>query len=475
MDTDGKRMNSLKGIKKRWVRNYILVIFIMIVLIEGLFLFLIKNYYYKNIEENLTNRVEVVSGFYNKYLSLTSYNLESNTKQFIKKFNFNDYAEVQVLDRNGNIVLNSTGFKRDERIKTEDFIKALEDNASSWVGKSITSNEKIMAVSAPIKDFSGEIIGVLRFVTSLEGADKIVTRWFLISLGVIMVVMILVSVLSTIFTRTIIIPVKEITEASKKIAKGQLDVKIDKLYNDEIGELADTINYMASELDKLQKMKNDFISSISHELRTPLTSIKGWGETIITGDLKNKEETKTGLKIIINETQRLTKMVEELLDFARLENGHISLDIKKIDVKKELDEIVHIFEGKAKKKNIEISYNSEEDFFFTIGDKNRLRQVFINILDNAIKFTDEERNIYVKIYEKKGYILVSFQDEGIGIPQNEIKKIKEKFYKGKSKKEGSGLGLAISTEIINLHEGKLNIESQEEVGTTITIILPKKN
>lgn len=475
MDTNGKRMNSLKGIKKRWVRNYILVIFIMIVLVEGLFLFLIRNYYYRSIEESLTNRVEVTAGFYNKYLSLTSYKLESSTKEFIDKFNFDDYAEVQVLDRNGNIVLNSTGFKREEKIETDDFYKALQDTTSAWVGKSSTSNEKIMAVSAPIKDFNGETMGVLRFVTSLEGADDIITKWFLISLGVIVVVMVLVSVLSTIFTRTIIIPVKEITEASKKIAKGQLDVKIDKLYNDEIGELADTINYMASELDKLQKMKNDFVSSISHELRTPLTSIKGWGETIITGDLNDKEETKTGLKIIINETERLTNMVEELLDFARLENDYISLDMKQIELKKELDEIVHILEGKAKKKNIKISYTSVEDSFFTVGDKNRLRQVFINILDNAIKFSDEEKSIYIKIYEENQCILISFRDEGTGIPQNEIDKIKEKFYKGISKKEGSGLGLAISTEIINLHGGELTIESKLEVGTTVKIILPKKS
>ncbi|WP_197051401.1 HAMP domain-containing sensor histidine kinase [Caloranaerobacter azorensis] len=466
-------MSVLKGIKRRWVVNYILIILLVMVVLEGLFMFFVRKYYYDSIKQSLTNRSIVVAGFYNKYLNVSMFNFKRDIEKIIEEYTFNDYAEIQAVDLDGNIIQNSSGFERKEKVVTSDFHRALRGFTGCWIGRDVNTDEKIMAVSTPLLDSEGKIVGVLRYVTSIEKADSIIKKWFLMSLAVMMVVLILMLILSIIFTRTIINPIKEITKASKDIAKGNLSIKIDKLYNDEIGELADTINFMASELSKVQRMKNEFISSISHELRTPLTSIKGWSETILTGDLDNKEETKLGLEIIIKETERLTKMVEELLDFSRFESGRIYLNYDVIDIKKELDEIILIFEGKAKKKEIELNYSYSSESILINGDKNRLRQVFINILDNAIKFTDRGKKIFVNIYEDENNVYIDFRDEGIGISEKDINKVKEKFYKGSSKKSGSGLGLAISNEIIKLHGGALNIESQEGEGTLVKLILPK--
>ncbi|WP_427339885.1 ATP-binding protein [Caloranaerobacter sp. DY30410] len=466
-------MMVLKGIKRRWVVNYILIILLVMIVLEGLFMFFVRRYYYDSIKQTLMNRAIVVAGFYNKYLNTSIFDFEKDIKDIIEEYTFNDYAEIQAVDLNGNIIQNSSGFERKEKVATSDFYRALKGVTGYWIGRDINTDEKIMAVSTPLLNSEGKIIGVLRYVTSIEKADYVIRRWFLMSLAVMIIILILILILSIIFTKTIINPIKEITKASKDIAKGNLSVKIDKLYNDEIGELADTINFMASELSKVQRMKNEFISSISHELRTPLTSIKGWSETILTGDLNDKEETKLGLEIIIKETERLTKMVEELLDFSRFESGKISLNYEVIDIKKELDEVILIFEGKVKKEEIELNYSYSSESILISGDKNRLRQVFINILDNAIKFTDRGKKVFVNIYEDKNNVYIDFKDEGIGIPKEDIHKVKEKFYKGSSKKSGSGLGLAISNEIIKLHGGALNIESQEGVGTLVKLILPK--
>lgn len=468
-------MIELKGIKKRWVINYSLVVVIVMVFVEGIFLFLITNYYYNNIEQNLLNEATVITGFFNKYLTSDILGYENNAKEIIEGYSFDEYLEVQALDLEGNIIFNSSGFKRKELVTSQDFVKALTGDIGSWMGEDLNTGEAIMAVSSPIKDKGEKIVGILRFVTSIEGAKYMIGKWFLFSIIIFFIVIIIISILSTVFTTTIINPIKEITDAAKNITRGKLDVKIKKAYNDEIGYLADTINNMASKLSEVQEMKNDFISSISHELRTPLTTIKGWSETILTGDLTDKEETKTGLKIIIKETERLTNMVEELLDFARLESGRISLFFSKINLKKELDETIYIFEGKAKKKGVEIVYTDYKNNIFIEGDKSRIRQVFINILDNGIKFTESGNKIFISIHEESKKVVVEFKDQGIGISKDEIDNIKEKFYKVNPNKEGSGLGLAISNEIIKLHGGQLDIDSKVGEGTKVKITLLKEN
>lgn len=462
----------MQGIKKRWVYNYIVLLTSILLILEGSFIVFIQGYYYENVKSELTTKARISTGFYNKFLKDRPEDLNGLATQLVQDTYFKDSLEMQILDTNGNVIMSSNGFLINEKVNTIDYTEALKGNPSNWNGRDTQTGENIMTVSSPLKQGNDKTIGVVRYVTSLEKVDGVIRLLIASSLIVIFVILSAMLLLSLIFSKSIIGPLNEINEVAKKMANGQFSERVEKRYNDEIGELSDTLNYMAGEIVEATKLKNDFISSISHELRTPLTSIKGWGETILTGGLDDKAETELGLKIIIKETTRLSEMVEELLDFSRIESGRITLHLEPTDIETVLSEIVHMFKHRGKKDGVIVEYEHPIFVPEIIGDQNRLRQVFINIIDNAIKFTEIEKKVYVTIDSDEDNVYINVIDEGAGISEEDLPKVKEKFFKGTSKKSGSGIGLAVSDEIIKLHNGTFDIESEVDVGTTIRITLP---
>ena len=217
-------------------------------------------------------------------------------------------------------------------------------------------------------------------------------------------------------------------------------------------------------------MKNEFISSISHELRTPLTAIKGWSETLTTID--DRETFIKGMRVITSETERLSQMVEELLDFSRIQDNRLTLQMDTIDILAELTETILIYQERARALGITLNYYEPEMLPFVNGDKNRLRQVFINIVDNAIKYSDKGDTVSVEAYEQDGMICISISDTGMGISKEDLPKVKTKFFKANHTRRGSGIGLAVADEIITRHNGTLSLNSEEGVGTTVMITLP---
>lgn len=462
----------MEGIKKRWVYNYIILLSSVLLILEGFFIVFIQNYYYTNTLKDLTNKVTISTSFYNKFLNNSPDNLDSLAKQLVQDTFFKDSLEMQIIDDKGNIIMSSSGFIIDEKLSTIDYEKAITGSFSSWTGKNEVTGEKLMSVSSPLKQSPNKTVGVLRYVTSLEKIDGVIRLLIASSLIVIFVILSAMMILSLIFSKSIIRPLNEINEVAKKMANGQFSERIEKRYNDEIGELSDTINYMAGEILETAKIKNDFISSISHELRTPLTSIRGWGETILTGGLDDKSETELGLKIIIKETTRLSHMVEDLLDFSKIESGRITLHLEPVDIESVLSDIVHMFKHRAQKDGVVVEYNHPEFIPEIIADSDRLKQVFINVIDNAIKFTEANKRVKVIMASDDESVYIKIKDQGLGISEEDLPKVKEKFFKGTSKKSGSGIGLAVSDEVIKLHGGTFEIESQIDEGTTITISLP---
>ena len=255
-------------------------------------------------------------------------------------------------------------------------------------------------------------------------------------------------------------------------------INLDFECTNEIGDLCDAISDMAKDLQTAEQMKNDFISRVSHELRTPLTAIKGWAETMQLSE-RGKLDRRTfdkGMNVIIKESGRLTSIVEELLDFGRIQSGRMVLMCEKIDILAEFDETVYMLKERAVEEGIHLLYDDPEAIYPPVyGDRNRLKQVFINVLDNALKYTPKGGVVAAQVIYSKDepdVIKIIVTDTGCGISAEDLPKVKEKFYKANQTVRGSGIGLAVADEIMNLHHGSLDIESGEGVGTTVTLTFP---
>lgn len=459
----------MKSIKVRLVGNFVLVIIITVVILEFFLINAVKQYYYNNVEEILSSQIKFSSEFYSRYFSSSS--LEDSIIDDVDVFWQQTTAQVQILDLSGNILMDSIGVSSQKTIQTSDFKKALQDQTGKWIGYVDYDNENVMAVSYPLKS-DGKITGILRFVTSLREVNSAVRKISYILIWTGLLVIFISGMVSIFLADTIIKPLKVVTATAEKMASGQLKARSIKKYDDEIGKLSDTLNFMADELLKKESLKNEFISSISHELRTPLTSIKGWAVTLSTGDLNDKPIIKDGLEVIEKESDRLTHMVEELLDFSRFVSGKISLNKEQVDIEEVLHHIEKQLSPRAFAQNINFTVEFKNNLPIIWADENRLKQVLINVLDNAFKFTPENGEILVCSRYEHGKLIISVKDNGCGIPPEDLPYVKEKFYKGKNSKSRTGLGLSICSEIVKLHEGSLDIKSQPDSGTEVLIILP---
>ena len=275
------------------------------------------------------------------------------------------------------------------------------------------------------------------------------------------------------FVRSIVEPLAGITETARLIADGSYGVQIEKRFDDEIGELTDTINDMSLKIKQSEKTQSEFISSVSHELRTPLTAITGWAETIQSGELRDRRDVDKGMEIIVSEARRLTNMVEELLEFSRIEDGRFTLSVEPLDLKAELEDAVYTYKEFFRKEGISLEYTEcEEEMIPISGDPERLRQVFCNLLDNAAKHGGAGKRIDVSIRQVLTDAVIRIRDYGPGVPENELPFLKNKFYKGSSKARGSGIGLAVCEEIVSRHEGRLDMGNAENGGFMVSITIP---
>jgi signal transduction histidine kinase len=327
-----------------------------------------------------------------------------------------------------------------------------------------------MAAAMPLVS-NGEIVGVLRLITSLRGVQQSmgVIVMYLAVFGVAVVTV--TTLISNVIAQRFIRPIDKLTKTAEIMATGNFNVVSVKMHEDEIGKLSDTLNYMAKEIRKKEELKNDFISSVSHELRTPLTSIKGWAVTL-KDPMTDTELLHQGLDIISNESDRLKSMVDELLDFSKFVSGKIALEKDWVDIKELFLFLKHNIDDRAKREKKNFVVEIGDDMGSCFVDPNRLKQVFINLIDNSFKFTKEGGHITLRMNHQKNYIDFIVEDDGSGISEAEISKVKEKFYKGKTSSSTNGIGLSICDEIALLHGGELIIESQLNEGTKVTLRLP---
>lgn len=459
----------MSSIRTRLAVNFIFIVLITVIILEVFIINIVRQNYYKNLEDNIYNQIRVSADLYYRYFSdSTLYdNVLNNVDTFWKQTS----AQVQIIDSSGKLLMDSIGIIPSEDQEMKDVKEALKGRKGRWIGKVDYDDEMVIAVSYPLRS-RDEIVGALRFITSLRGVHEDIGRLTNVFLCIGVVVVFISGFISLLLANTIVGPLKEVTRVAELMASGNFKVQSRKRYDDEIGKLSDTLNYMAEEILNKDQLKNEFISSVSHELRTPLTSIKGWAVTLKDGGIEDVEILRDGLEIIEKESDRLTFMVEELLDFSKFISGKINLKKERVNIPEVVMYIKKQLAPRAEREKIELEVMCEQDLPSIITDENRLKQVFINILDNSLKFTPAGGKVVFTTSRKDDSLVFSIRDTGCGISHEELPKVKEKFYKGKNSKSKNGIGLSICDEIIKLMEGTFEIKSEINKGTEVLIMLP---
>lgn len=446
-------------------------IFIFIILSLSISLFYyVKEAYYKTISDNLSN--QILSAVENYEKNSSNFSLETAVLLDLDNFTNTTNAQVQIINIDGTVLMDTIGVVHKNKIDTNDFKLAIDGQLGNWIGKVFYSKHRVISVAYPIRNYN-QIVGVVRFIVSLESANQNIKNIILTFILAAIVALIFYIIIIGIVANRIVEPIKSLINVAKKMALGELNVRCTNLPKNEVGTLGNTLNYMADELSKKDELKNDFISTVSHELRTPLTSIKGWAITL-QYDKSNAPEILEGLKIIESETDRLSSMVEELLDFSKFISHKVTLKLDKISLDDIYNYIYSYIKPREEREGFSFIHDKVKSKVCLSADFNRLKQVLVNVLDNSIKFLKENGEITLKSFldDTNTNVFIEIMDNGIGIPKEELGKVKEKFFKGKTSKSKNGLGLSISEEIMKLHGGSLEIDSVYGQWTKVTLKLP---
>ena len=466
------------GITRRWLCGSLLMTVLLVLLVEGMFLYSCTRSYYNSVQQTMYRRFSSISGQLKMYTGDTAQKASASRsvalRRMVEQFSGKDKYEFMLLDSYGSVIASSSGTDAEGILTSADFEQAQETGDGMGVAIYRTdSSEMVMAVCCLVP-YAAEDVAAMRLVTSLTLVQNQLKNVFLISIVVVITILGFTVASGLYFVRSIVVPLGQVERTAASIARGELDVRLPVTGDarDEVDRLRGTINRMAEGLEETEKMKNEFISSVSHELRTPLTSIRGWVETLRTLDDPEDENYRKGLEIINNETARLYNMVEELLDFSRLQNGRLKMSCHPLDLVAELTDAVLFCEARIQREGLLLSYSEPEEMIPVYADPNRLRQVFINILDNAIKYSAPGGRITVKIWQGEYKAFIEIIDQGRGIPPEDLENVKTKFYKGSNSVRGSGIGLALVDSIMTALDGTLDLKSTLGRGTVVTLGLP---
>jgi len=463
------------GIQKRLVGSYMVVICLTVLILEIFLIASVRFYYFHNVERILMKQAELSASIFQQYFA--DADLKEQSDRLLKGFAHNSDAQVQIITPSGRLLQDSNGFHGHiSMVDYPDVKTAITGVPGVWKGKDPVTNEPVFAVSYPLQALEeGTTLGEVRFATSLITTLHTIHQITILLIIVGFLVIAIVMILGLLLSRTITRSIKDLKQAADRMTEGDFSVRVHKRYQDELGSLADTLNMMAARILKSEELKNEFISSISHELRTPLTSIKGWVITLKTSGRNNQMLVQEGLDIMEAESDRLTHLVDELLDFSKLDNGRITLQLAPVDLEQLIWQIGRQLDPRAVRQGVNLEVQAAEDLPIVQADVNRLKQVLINLLDNSLKYTPPGGRVAVRAYREQKNVVICVEDTGSGIAEDKLAHVLHKFFKADQHAVGSGLGLAISDQIIQLHQGELRINSKVGKGTTVHIFLPVLN
>ncbi len=413
------------------------------------------------------------SGLYNNEISLET------VKSQLDALDTYLGATLWIINPSGRMILDSSSpLDVENEIVIENFDPTITEGSYYTTGNFFhTFDEEMLSVFAPItSDY--KVKGYVVIHSSMQSIRAETDSLLNISYITLVILFLLSLIILIFFTEIVYIPLRKITLATEQYAGGNMHYEFSVESEDEMGYLAATLSYMASEIARSEDDQKKFVANVSHDFRSPLTSIKGYLEAMIDGTIPPEMHEKY-LTIVLNETERLRKLTNSLLTLNNLNTAGMMLNKTDFDINRTIRNVAASFEGMCRAKTIAIELVLTGDEMYVVADVDKIQQVLYNLLDNAIKFSHHNSIIKIETTEKHNKIFVSVKDSGIGIPKDDLKLIWERFYKsdlsrGKDKK-GTGLGLSITKEIIRSHGENINVISTEGVGTEFIFSLPKSD
>lgn len=482
------------SIRTKFLRVYLLLLLLAIIMIAGVVMNFFNAYFISHQESNLRQTREIINSVLSESdfrtsaanstlttaanaLGITIWICTEPNDGKVNVYCYGVDAMEQEQKFNSGISDRSYQILEDimngvELTPTRNVFPEIFDEATLTIGYQQAYKESVMLYGMNVDSMKNGAVILNISMDNIQAPSQVVFR-------VMIMVMVMVSAIATIMiiilSNNIVHPVNEMREVAKSIANGDFSKELTVYTNDEIGELAQSINMMTRELKELENMRSSFIANISHDFRSPLTSIKGFLEAMLDGTIPPELHEKY-MKIVLDETNRLTKMTNNILDLTKMENGQDELTMTNFDLNEMIVKIAIGFERRIEEKNIKMDFQFIQEKLYVTADLDRIQRVVYNLIDNALKFTNTGDSITIEtsIVGKKA--LVSVSDTGIGIDAQFLPHIFERFNKGDTSrgtdKKGNGLGLAIVKQILLNHGEDITVTSKKNEGTTFSFTLP---
>lgn len=454
---------------------YLIVILLSFTILSTSMVKMLENYYFDKKSEALISEGKNLNSTIIKYLNnQVKYEKLSTELEAIEKY-LN--AKIWVIDKLGYVygVSSKTETKWIGRqLSQSDIINVLKGNIITKRGSYDDYFESpVMTVGIPIF-VNGEVVTGVFMHSPIREINDTLSEVYRIIFFSITISLLIAVILIYIVSQKISKPILEINNITKIISSGEFKKRVSIKSKDEIGQLAESFNHMASELDKLEEMRKGFIADVSHELRSPLTLIKGYVKGLM--DIKlTPDRKKEYLNIIYSETERLSELINNLLDLSRIESGKSPLNLSKFDINELIRRNIIKYSNKIEEKNLEIDVSFEKDPLIVIAEKDSISQVLSNLIDNAIKFTEKKGSLHISTKTNNKKAIITIKDSGCGIPENELNNIWNRFYKADKSRsrqvKGTGLGLSIVKQILKNHSEKIWVESELGKGSKFTFTL----
>lgn len=456
-------------------------VFLVVVIFTILVFFTVRNTQRNLVKQTiigLTNESSLIANTTIKDYLYNDLDIDATMRQLDDSATMLD-CYIWLADETGNIIYISNNYPEStspDNISdciTSDKKRAAFQETGYFGGYFST---KVISIGTPVYK-NNSYAGTLILHTSLDFTQEIVQNAISSTYMPFLILVVLTLLALMGMTNSMLKPIREIIATSKSYAAGNFNARVNVSSKNEFGELARYMEEMADELGRSNEYRKSFISNISHDFRSPLTSIKGYIEAMLDGTIPLEKHEKY-LTIVLNETKRLTKLTQGLLELNNFDSFDLQLDRSNFDIKTIITPTINTFEGRCQDKGIYLHCIFHTENTIVYADRTKIQQVIYNLVDNAIKFTPEGRQITVQVTEKNEKLYISVKDEGVGIPEESIKKVFDRFYKtdpsrGKDK-TGTGLGLSITKEIIKAHGETITLTSKVGEGSEFIFSLPKQ-